>query len=100
FHVTGVQTCALPISKYLYVLAFFVTFTLAFIEATLQLFGIERFDVTPGQVGLMFLYSGLAGAVIQGGVIRRYVKPGQEPKFIVAGLMISAIGIFMLLGAP
>ncbi|MCM3632190.1 MFS transporter [Paenibacillus camelliae] len=87
------------VSKYLYVLAFFVTFTLAFIEATLQLFGIERFDVTPGQVGLMFLYSGLAGAVIQGGVIRRYVKPGQEPKFIVAGLIISAIGFFMLLGA-
>lgn len=87
------------VSKYLYVLAFFVTFTLAFIEATLQLFGIERFDVTPGQVGLMFLYCGLAGAIVQGGVIRRYVKPGQEPKFIVVGLIISAIGFFMLLGA-
>jgi len=87
------------VSKYLYVLAFFVTFTLAFIEATLQLFGIQRFDVTPEQVGLMFLYCGLAGALVQGGVIRRYVKPGQEPKFIVIGLIISAIGFFMLLGA-
>ncbi|MFC6331311.1 MFS transporter [Paenibacillus septentrionalis] len=87
------------VSKYLYVLAFFVTFTLAFLEATLQLFGIARFDVTPGQVGLMFLYSGLAGALIQGGVVRRYVKPGQEPKFIVIGLIISAVGFFMLLSA-
>lgn len=87
------------VSKYLYVLAFFVTFTLAFIEATLQLFGIERFDVTPGQVGLMFLYCGLAGAIVQGGIVRRYVKPGQEPKFIVVGLIISAIGFFMLLNA-
>lgn len=87
------------VSKYLYVLAFFVTFTLAFIEATLQLFGMQRFDVTPGEVGLMFLYCGLAGALIQGGVIRRYVKPGQEPKFIVVGLLISALGFFMLLWA-
>lgn len=86
-------------SKYLYVLAFFVTFTLAFLEATLQLFGIERFAVTPTQVGTMFLFSGLIGALIQGGVIRRMVKPGQEPKFIVVGLIISAIGFIMLLNA-
>lgn len=86
-------------AKYLYVLAFFVTFTLAFLEATLQLFGIERFAVTPSQVGVMFLFSGLAGAIVQGGVIRRMVKPGQEPKFIVIGLIISAIGFFLLLNA-
>lgn len=86
-------------SKYLYVLAFFVTFTLAFLEATLQLFGIERFDVTPSQVGTMFLFSGLAGALVQGGIVRRLVKPGDEPKFIVIGSIISAVGFFMLLGA-
>jgi len=86
-------------SKYLYVLAFFVTFTLAFLEATLQLFGIERFDVTPSQVGTMFLISGLAGALVQGGIVRRLVKPGDEPKFIVIGSIISAIGFFMLMSA-
>ncbi|HIW33454.1 MAG TPA: MFS transporter [Candidatus Paenibacillus intestinavium] len=86
-------------SKYLYVLAFFVTFTLAFLEATLQLFGIAKFDVTPSQVGTMFLISGLAGALVQGGIVRRMVKPGDEPKFIVMGSIISAIGFFMLLGA-
>lgn len=86
-------------SKYLYVLAFFVTFTLAFLEATLQLFGIERFDVTPSQVGTMFLFSGLAGALVQGGVVRRMVKNGDEPKFIVIGLIISAVGFFLLLNA-
>jgi len=86
-------------SKYLYVLAFFVTFTLAFLEATLQYFGIQRFAVTPFQVGMMFLVCGLAGAIVQGGVVRRLVKPGEEPKYIVIGLIISAIGFFMLLGA-
>lgn len=86
-------------SKYLYVLAFFVTFTLAFLEATLQYFGIQRFAVTPFQVGMMFLVCGLAGAIVQGGVVRRIVKPGEEPKYIVIGLVISAVGFFMLLGA-
>jgi len=86
-------------TKYLYVLAFFVTFTLAFIEATLQYFGIIRFAVTPFEVGILFLICGLAGALVQGGVVRRKVKPGQEPKFIIAGLFISSLGFFLLLNA-
>ncbi|MFC4778412.1 MFS transporter [Paenibacillus sp. GCM10023252] len=84
-------------SKYLYVMAFFVTLSLAGMEATLQLFGIERFDVTPLQVGMMFLVCGLVGALIQGGVVRRYIKKGEEPKYIGIGLVISAIGFFLLL---
>lgn len=86
-------------TKYLYVLAFFVTFTLAFIEATLQYFGIEKFNVTPFEVGILFLICGFAGALVQGGVVRRMVKPGKEPKFIIAGLITSAIGFFLLLNA-
>lgn len=86
-------------TKYLYILAFFVTFTLAFIEATLQYFGIARFDVTPFQVGILFLICGLAGALVQGGIVRRKVKPGQEPAYIIGGLITSAVGFFLLLNA-
>mgnify|MGYP001263507604 FL=1 len=85
--------------KYLYVLAFFVTFTLAGMEATLQFFGMQRFDVTPLQVGLLFFVCGLVGALVQGGVVRRRVKKGEEPKYIVIGLLVSALGFFMLLFA-
>lgn len=85
--------------KYLYVLAFFVTFTLAGMEATLQFFGMKRFDVTPLQVGLLFFVCGLVGALVQGGVVRRRVKKGEEPKYIVIGLLVSALGFFMLLFA-
>lgn len=83
--------------KYLYVLAFFVAFSLAALEATLQIFGMSRFDVTPSQVGMMFVVCGLAGALIQGGVVRRYIRGGDEPRFIVIGLIISAIGFFLLI---
>jgi DHA1 family multidrug resistance protein-like MFS transporter len=85
--------------KYLYVLAFFVTFSLAILEATLQLFGIQRFEVTPLQIGMMFFFCGIAGAVVQGGIIRRRVKKGQDGPYIAIGLLISAAGFFLLLTA-
>ncbi|MBB3109144.1 multidrug resistance protein [Paenibacillus phyllosphaerae] len=85
--------------KYLYVLAFFVTFSLAGLEATLQLFGWARFEVTPLQVGIMFLICGLVGALIQGGVVRRMIRKGDEPKYIAIGLVISAIGFLLLISA-
>ncbi|XEC96926.1 MFS transporter [Paenibacillus tarimensis] len=82
--------------RYLYVMAFFVAFSLASLEATLQLFGMRRFEVTPGQVGMMFFVCGLVGALIQGGVVRRFIRKGDEPKFIVMGLVISAAGFILL----
>lgn len=85
--------------KYLYVLAFFVTFSLAILEATLQLYGMSKFAATPIRVGLMFFFCGLVGAIIQGGVVRRMVKHGQEASWIAAGLVISAVGFFLLLTA-
>ncbi|MCR2803619.1 MFS transporter [Paenibacillus soyae] len=85
--------------KYLYVLAFFVTFTLAGMEATLQFFGMRRFDVTPLQVGLLFFVCGLVGALVQGGVVRRRIKKGEEAKYITIGLIVSALGFFLLLYA-
>ncbi|REE70672.1 putative MFS family arabinose efflux permease [Paenibacillus taihuensis] len=85
--------------KYLYVLALIVSVSLAGLEATLQLFGMKRFDVTPLQVGIMFLVCGLVGALIQGGVVRRRIRKGQEPMYIAAGLVISAIGFLLLVTA-
>lgn len=85
--------------KNLYVLAFFVTFSLAILEATMQLYGMHRFDATPRNVGYMFFFCGLVGALVQGGVVRRRVKRGQETAYIAAGLVISAAGFFLLLTA-
>ncbi|TYP77903.1 MFS transporter [Paenibacillus methanolicus] len=85
--------------KYLYVLALFVSFSLAGLESTLQLFGIVRFDVTPLDVGVMFLICGLVGALIQGGVVRRMIRKGDEPKYIAIGLVVSAAGFLLLMTA-
>ncbi|MBP3964325.1 MFS transporter [Paenibacillus lignilyticus] len=82
--------------KYLYVLALIVSLSLAGLEATLQLFGMKRFDVTPLQVGVMFLVCGLVGALVQGGIVRRRIRKGQEPMYITAGLIISAAGFLLM----
>lgn len=85
--------------KYLYVLAFFVTFTLAGMEATLQFFGMKRFAVTPLGVGVLLFVCGSVGALMQGGFVRRRVKKGEEAKYIGLGLVISGIGFLLLLEA-
>jgi DHA1 family multidrug resistance protein-like MFS transporter len=83
--------------KYLYVLSFFVSFTLAGLEATLQYFQMAKVGATPFDIGMMFLASGIVGALIQGGVVRRLVKKGAEQRVIVIGLILSAAGFFLLL---
>lgn len=84
--------------KYLYVLSFFVTFTIAGLEATLLYYqAIKIPGITAVEIGWMFFFCGLAGALVQGGIVRRYIKKGDEKYAIVAGLLISALGFFLLL---
>jgi MFS transporter, DHA1 family, multidrug resistance protein len=83
--------------KYLYVMTFLVSFSLAGIEATLQYYEMKKIGATPYDIGIMFLVSGIVGAIIQGGVIRRVVKPGMEARVITIGLLLSALGFFLLL---
>lgn len=83
--------------KYLYLLGFIVTFTLASLESTFQFFEMERIGITPFDAGLILAINGVVGALIQGGVIRRYVKKGAESFFILTGLLLSAAGFFLIL---
>lgn len=48
--------------KYLYILSFFVSFSLAGLEATLLLFQRDQIGATPAQLGIMFAVSGIVGA--------------------------------------
>ncbi len=83
--------------KYLYTLGFFVSFTLAGLEATLQYFQMIKISVTPQEMGIMFLVSGIVGALVQGGIVRRYVKKGREARTMQIGLILSSLGFFCIL---
>jgi MFS transporter, DHA1 family, multidrug resistance protein len=83
--------------RYLFILAFLMTFALAGLESVLQYFSIERFNATPEQFGYIMLISGIVGALMQGGFVRRYAKKGTESSLIRAGLLIQALGFVLLL---
>lgn len=80
--------------KYLFLFSFMVTFLLAGLEATFQLFQIERIEITPLQIGYLFMFSGFVDAAIQGGVVRR-IKNGTETKWLLYAQVVTAVGLFM-----
>jgi MFS family permease len=81
--------------RYLFLFSFMVTFLLAGLEATFQLFQIDKIEITPLQLGYLFMASGLVDAIIQGGVVRR-VKNGQETKWIIGAQVVTAVGLLLL----
>lgn len=80
--------------KYLFLFSFMVTFLLAGLEATFQLFQIDRIEITPLQIGYLFMFSGFVDAAIQGGVVRR-IKNGTETKWLLYAQIVTAVGLFM-----
>lgn len=81
--------------RYLFLFSFMVTFLLAGLEATFQLFQIDKIQITPLQLGYLFMASGFVDAAIQGGVVRR-VKNGTETTWIIAAQFVTALGLFLL----
>lgn len=80
--------------KYLFLFSFMVTFLLAGLEATFQLFQIRKVEITPLQIGYLFMFSGFVDAAIQGGVVRR-IKNGTETKWLLYAQIITAVGLFL-----
>ena len=79
----------------LFLLSFMVTLILAGIESTFQLFQISAIEITPLQIGYLFMAVGFVDAAIQGGVVRR-VKNGSETKWILGGQIVTAIGLILI----
>ncbi len=82
--------------KYLYAISFIGSYGLAGLEATLQYYQMVKIQATPTQIGLILLISGIVGALIQGGVVRR-VKPGHELRVVGIGLLVSSLGMVLIL---
>ncbi|WP_135547020.1 MFS transporter [Paenibacillus cymbidii] len=83
--------------KYLYVLSFFVSFTLAGLETTFQYYQMDKIGAKPFDIGMMFLVSGVVGAWIQGSVVRKRIKKGGEARAVMLGLALSAAGFILIL---
>ncbi|TQR34149.1 MFS transporter [Lysinibacillus sphaericus] len=80
--------------RYLFMFSFLVTFMLAGVEATFQLFQIDRIQITPLQIGYLFMFSGFVDAAIQGGVVRR-IKNGSETTWLIGAQIVTAMGMLL-----
>lgn len=80
--------------------SFMVTFAFSNVEQTFSLFMQEHFRLDTGnagyKTGIMLMWAGLLGAIIQGGLIRRLVPRFGEARLLRLGLAIGviAMGIF------
>jgi DHA1 family multidrug resistance protein-like MFS transporter len=83
--------------SYLYVLMFFVTFSLAGLEATFAYFAAERAGLDPVSLGYIFMIMGFGGAFVQGGMVGRLIKKYGEGTVVQIGLVVSAIGFGLVL---
>ena len=81
--------------RYLFLFSFMVTFLLAGLESTFQLFQIDQIEITPLQLGYLFMASGFVDAAIQGGVVRR-IKDGTETTWIIGAQIVTALGLVLL----
>ncbi|WP_210470857.1 MFS transporter [Sporosarcina sp. 6E9] len=79
----------------LFLLSFMVTLILAGLESTFQLFQISKIEITPIQIGYLFMVSGFVDAAIQGGVVRR-IKNGMETQWILGAQIVTAIGLILI----
>ncbi|WP_461202535.1 MFS transporter [Anoxybacillus sp. TBDG-1] len=85
-----------PLAR-LYVLQLIVTFSLAGLEATFAYFAAKRAGLSSTELGYIFMIMGLAGAIVQGGMLGKLIQSFGEGTVIRAGLFLSALGFSLIL---
>ncbi len=81
-----------------YVLAIYFLFIVAFsiMTTSFALFTMFRFGYDATHNGYLFMYVGIIGAIIQGGLIGRLVKMFGEMPLVIAGALLFALSLFVI----
>jgi len=77
-------------------LFFLATFCFSCFESSYPLVLTRTAGYGPGDIGFLFSYCGLLGALIQGGLVGRMVKVFGEPTLIFISLVVLSIGMVIL----
>ncbi|MFS0862861.1 MFS transporter [Fredinandcohnia sp. 179-A 10B2 NHS] len=81
----------------LFFLSLFITLSLSGLEATFAYFAAEKANLGTTELGYIFMIMGLAGAIVQGGLVGKMSKKYGEGFVIQIGIVISALGFFLIL---
>ena len=80
----------------LMLLVLLVTSAFAMMEATLALFAQQRFGWGDAEMSATFVYIGVLGVIVQGGLIGPLVRRFGEERLIPAGIAFLAAGLLLL----
>jgi DHA1 family tetracycline resistance protein-like MFS transporter len=89
---------ALHSSRLAFVLAIYFLFVVAFsiMTSSFGLFTLFRFGFDAHDTGWIFAYVGVVGAIVQGGLIGRFVKAFGELALVVAGALLFAASLALI----
>ena len=79
---------------------FLIILAFSGLEITYAMYAADAFGLDPEQVGLLFVYMGLIGALVQGGFVRRVSGKIRETSLTVAGLVLMLVGFVGFVLAP
>lgn len=85
-----------PDTVWLYAVAFLATFSLAGLETAFPFLAYDHLGATTRSVGYIFAVMGIAGSVVQGGLIGPIRKLIGEERMIPAGLLVSAAALILI----
>ncbi len=80
----------------LFLVAFFTTFSIAGLEATLPLFIEKGWNYGEREMGWMFMIMGVIVVPIQGALLGRLINRFGERRIILVGLCFNALGLALL----
>jgi multidrug resistance protein len=81
----------------IFILQLFISVSLSGLEATFAYFAAKKAGMNATQMGYVFMIMGLAGAVVQGGLMGKLTKKFGEGPVIQGGIIVSAIGFALIL---
>ncbi|MET0341011.1 MAG: MFS transporter [Polyangiales bacterium] len=89
---SGVRSASL--TNFLIILAF------SGLEITYAMYAADAFGLDHRKVGLLFVYMGLVGALVQGGIVRRVSGKIRETSLTLTGLTLMLLGFVGFVLAP
>jgi len=91
-----IEALSQPFVGYCLVMVFFTIFAFANFETTFAQFARLRFGFSTSAIAWLFVYAGVLGAIVQGGLVGRLAKRFGEGRLIAVGTLLSFLSLGLL----